>query len=325
MNKKRFEKIIWELQKENSEIKISKEQIESSFEGFSVLSESMKPTDNYKNSLKSRISAISQYSAREKLEKKNYFKFFIPVFSFWFAIFGVFFFVNDFSAPTQNESEFTPYSMVTESEDQISDDMAMWALMHIDDASEVEDTDVHPEMMLDSNVPQLKTWLRTTIAPKVLVDDSQVEESRKSDTAITNKRDEKIADTVTPAAVMSLPPRISEDNNNDTEHSEPEMTGFAMGNAGTQSVEENTGDAITNNQREKSEMIDESFSIDSMIDEVFNDLDTEELELTFEEECKSLSWAVYSTGSKNNSCTLNSIICSENQFDNNQCDLFDKK
>jgi hypothetical protein len=42
----------------------------------------MKPTDNYKNSLKSRISAISQYSAREKLEKKNYFKFFIPVFSF---------------------------------------------------------------------------------------------------------------------------------------------------------------------------------------------------------------------------------------------------
>jgi hypothetical protein len=33
--------------------------------------------------------------------------------------------VSDFSAPTQNESEFTPYSMVAESEDQISDDMAM--------------------------------------------------------------------------------------------------------------------------------------------------------------------------------------------------------
>jgi hypothetical protein len=29
--------------------------------------------------------------------------------------------------------------------------------MHIDDASEIEDTDTHPEMMLDSNVPQLKT------------------------------------------------------------------------------------------------------------------------------------------------------------------------
>jgi hypothetical protein len=62
-----------------------------------------------------------------------------------------------------------------------------------------------------------------------------------------------------------------------------------------------------------------------MIDEVFDELDAEGLDLNFEDVCKSYSGAVYMTGAESNSCTLNSVSCLEHEFEKGKCEMFDKK
>ena len=316
MNKKRFEKIIWELQKENSELNISKEKLDKTFEGFSVLSESMKPTEQFKGSLKSRLSAMSQYSVSEKYEKKNYLKFFIPVFSFWFAVFWIFYFIDDFSAPVQDEAEFAPYSISLEE----TADLPMWDLENTKEFSwepDVQDSETLSTWDKNSKTTPI---LKSTPVPNLKNLDTHVSEVWITEnTHIESRKNNE----VTPAAVMSVLSDVPMDDSNELPNDEVDVSGdlkmwfMWVQNHEILESDENIPDV-------KSNEID-WFSIDSMIDEVFDELDAEGLDLNFEDVCKSYSGAVYMTGSESNSCILNSVSCLEHEFEKGKCEMFDKK
>jgi hypothetical protein len=96
-------KLYEELLKEHPELKNSQENIPEIILSLQELNPAVQIDQNFKLSLKKRLDSIAQYNPSKKSWYFGFLKYFVPVFTFWFVIFGFVYFSQDFKQPVQQE------------------------------------------------------------------------------------------------------------------------------------------------------------------------------------------------------------------------------
>jgi hypothetical protein len=96
-------KLYEELLKEHPELKNSQEDIPKIISSLQKLNPTVKIDDDFKINLKKRLDTIAHYNPSRSSWYFGFLKYFVPVFTFWFAIFGFVYFSQDFKEPVQQE------------------------------------------------------------------------------------------------------------------------------------------------------------------------------------------------------------------------------
>ena len=98
-------KLYEELLQEHPELKESQVDIQEVISLMKKMNPDITPDQHYKNELKQRLEAISNYNPQKNHSFVWFLKYLIPVFSFGFAVFGFVYFSDEFKSETNREEQ----------------------------------------------------------------------------------------------------------------------------------------------------------------------------------------------------------------------------
>jgi hypothetical protein len=146
-------KLYEELLLEHPELKESKVDIKEVISLMKQMNPDIVPDQNYKNELKQRLDAIAKYNPQKSWGILWFLKFFLPVFSFGFAVFWFVYFSDEFQSKTNVET------WLIESIQSDTESIAPAAMMMLSDMADEDMLESEPESskMQSKSIATMKT------------------------------------------------------------------------------------------------------------------------------------------------------------------------
>lgn len=129
-----------ELLQEHPELKESNVDIKEIISLMKLMNPDLVPDQNYKNELKQRLDTIANYNPQKSWGIVWFLKYFVPVFSFAFAVFWFVYFSDEFKSKTIIET------WSTQSIQRVSESIAPAAMMMLSDMADEDMLEKQPDI-----------------------------------------------------------------------------------------------------------------------------------------------------------------------------------
>lgn len=323
-------KLYKELLKEHPELKNSQENIQEIILSLQKINPNILIDEDFKLHLRQRLNTIAKYNPSKHTWYFSRLKYFIPVFTFWFAIFGFLYFSQDFEQPLQQEIWwFETQMFMSDSDDEKN-------IQSNQNEGIIQMSDIKSLEMLDKSNETLESSNATIEWSSISIQENSItQDTENSDGAVQSnmvelmiqkteptglKVDEHVSDT------QSLPDKTTDDFSDElwdeiesmlfsfpTSESDDDKGAWLWEDWTDQIVEEIFQDLSDSIEEES---VSESIEIGSSAMKMM--ISDEEID-QFKNRCLDSNWLIKDLPERERICILENTSCLESDYNQEEC------